>query len=97
MGKILVIMIVGCSGYVRCSVMSDSLPPYGLWPTRLFYPQDSPGKNTGMLCHALLQGIFPTQELNPGLLHCRLILYCLSYQGSPLVIMIRYILTQFIS
>ena len=36
---------------------------------------DSPGKNTGVDCHALLQGIFPTQELNRGLLHCRRILY----------------------
>ena len=36
-----------------------------------------------MSCHALLQGIFPTQELNWGLLHCRQILYQLSYQGSP--------------
>ena len=34
-------------------------------------------------CHVLLQGIFPTQELNPGLLHCRQILYQLSYEGSP--------------
>ena len=44
---------------------------------------DSPGKNTGVGCHALLQGIFPTQELNRGLLHCRWILYQLSYQRSP--------------
>ena len=44
---------------------------------------DSPGKNTGVGCHALLQGIFPTQVLNPGLPHCRWILYHLSYQGSP--------------
>ena len=36
---------------------------------------DSPGKNTGVGCHFLLQGIFPTQESNPGLLHCRQILY----------------------
>ena len=43
---------------------------------------DSPGKNTGVGCHALLQGIFPTQGLNPGLPHCRWILYQLSYQGS---------------
>ena len=40
-------------------------------------------KNTGVVCHALLQGIFPTQELNWGLLHCRQILYQLSYQESP--------------
>ena len=44
---------------------------------------DSPGKNTGVGCHALLQGIFPTQGLNPGLPHCRQILYHLSHQGSP--------------
>ena len=36
-----------------------------------------------MGCHFLLQGIFLTQELNPGLLHCRQILYQLSYEGSP--------------
>ena len=40
---------------------------------------DSPGKNTGVGCHALLQGIFPTQGLNPGLLHCRQILDQLSH------------------
>ena len=44
---------------------------------------DSPGKNTGVGCHALLQGSFPTQGLNPGLLHCRRILYQLSHGGSP--------------
>ena len=44
---------------------------------------DSPGKNTGVGCHALLQGIFPTQGSNPGLLHCRWILYRLSHQESP--------------
>ena len=45
--------------------------------------RDSPGKNTGVGCHALIQGIFPTQGSNPGLLHCRQILYHLSHQGSP--------------
>ena len=44
---------------------------------------DLPGKNTGVGCHALLQGIFPTQGLNPDLTHCRWILYCLSHQRSP--------------
>ena len=44
---------------------------------------DSPGKNTGEGCHALLQWIFPTQGLNPLLSHYRWILYCLSYWGSP--------------
>ena len=47
-------------------------------------PGDSPGKNTGVGCHALLQGIFPTQGWSPGLPHCRQILYHLSHQGSPL-------------
>ena len=44
---------------------------------------DSPGKNTGVGCHFLLQGIFPTQTSNPGLLHYRQILYYLSHQGNP--------------
>ena len=44
---------------------------------------DSPGKDTGVGCHALLQGIFPTQGSNPGLPHCRQILYHLSHWGSP--------------
>ena len=44
--------------------------------------RDSPGKNTGVSCQALLQGIFPTQEFNQGLLPCRWILYQLSYLGA---------------
>ena len=43
-------------------------------------------KNTGVGCHALLQGIFPTQGLNSGLPHCRRILYHLSHQGSPRIL-----------
>ena len=46
----------------------------------------SPGKNTGVGCHALLQGIFPTQGLNPGLPCCRQIVYHLSHQGSPWIL-----------
>ena len=42
--------------------------------------------NTGVGCHFLLQGIFPTQGSNPSLLHCRQMFYHLSYQGSWLVI-----------
>ena len=57
--------------------------PHGLQPTRLLCPQDFPGKSSGVGCHFLLQGIFPTQGSNPGLLHCRETLYCLSYQGIP--------------
>ena len=47
---------------------------------------DSPGKNTRVGCHVLLQGIFPTQGLNPSLPHCRRILYHLSQQGSPRIL-----------
>ena len=50
---------------------------------RLLHPWDFPGKSTGVGCHFLLQGILPTQGLNPGLLHCKQIAYPLSHQGSP--------------
>ena len=53
------------------SVMSDSLQLHGLWPTRLLCPWDFPGESTGMGCHFLLQGIFPTQGSNLSLQHCR--------------------------
>jgi len=46
--------------------MSDSVQPYGLKPAWVLCPWDSPGKNTGVGCHDLLQGIFPTHESNPG-------------------------------
>ena len=46
-------------------------------------PDGIPGQNTGMGSLSLLQGIFPIQGWNPGLLHCRQILYQLSHQGSP--------------
>ena len=59
------------------SVVSDSLGPHGLYS-----PWNSPGWNTGVGSLSLLQGIFPTQESNQGLLHCRWILYQLSYQRS---------------
>ena len=70
------------SMYESRSVLSDSLRPHALWPVRLLCPWDSPGKNTGVDCHFLLQGIFPTQGSNSGLPHCRQILYQLSHQGS---------------
>ena len=64
-------------------VVSNSWRPHGLWPARLLCPWDSPGKNAGVGYHFLLQGIFLTQELNPGLLHYRQILYHLSYTEVP--------------
>ena len=60
-----------------CSVMSDSLRPH-----RRYSPWNSLGQNTGVGSRSLLQGILPTQESNPGLLHCRQILYQLSHKGS---------------
>ena len=59
---------------VSCSVVSNSLRFHGLKFTRLLCPWQFPGKNTGVGCHSFLQGIFPTQGLNLGLLHCRQIL-----------------------
>ena len=70
-----------------CAVLSHSVVltlcnPMDSSPPGTSVHGGSPGKNTGVGCHALLQGIFPTQEWNPGLPHCRQILYHLSQQGS---------------
>ena len=70
----------------RWDTLTDYLPkPCVYQKAKIKDPlsMDFPGKNTGMGCHALLQGIFPTQGSYPGLLHCRQILYHLSHQGSP--------------
>ena len=57
-----------CACMLGCFIMSDSLSSYGLQPSGSSIHGDSPGKNTGVGCNALLQGIFPTQGLNPLLL-----------------------------
>ena len=57
--------------------MSDSLRLHGLYS-----PCNSPGNNTRVGSLSFLQGIFPTQGANPGLLHCRQIFYWLSHKGS---------------
>ena len=68
--------------YVQASsVISESLQPHGLCS-----PWNSLGQNTGVVSLSLLQGIFPTQGSNPGLPHCRWILYQLSHQGSPRIL-----------
>ena len=59
------------------SVVSDSLRPHGLYS-----PWNSPGQNTGVSSRSLLQGILSTQGSNPGLPHCKRILYQLSHKGS---------------
>ena len=53
-----------CCACPVTSVMSNSLRPYRLWPTSLLCPWDSPGKNTGVGCQALLQKILPIQGSN---------------------------------
>ena len=62
--------------------MFNSLWPHRLKPASAVHG-DSPGKNTGVDCHALFRSIFSTQGSKPGLLHCGWILYHLSHQGSP--------------
>ena len=54
--------------------------------TRFLCPWDFPGKTTRVGCHCLLQEIFPTQGLNPGLPRCRQTLYCLSHQGANILV-----------
>jgi len=61
--------------------VSDSLQPHGLYS-----PWNSSGQSTGVGSLSLLQGIFPTQELNPGLPHCRWILYQLIHKRSPRIL-----------
>ena len=69
-----------CLATQLCLTLCDSMD----WsPPDSSVHEDSPGKNTAVACHALLQGNFPTQGSNPGLLHCRQILYQLSHQGKP--------------
>ena len=70
-----------------CSAVFDSL---WLYPFRLLSPWDSLDKNTGVCCHFLLQGIFPTQGSNPPLLrlrHCRRILYCWAIGEAPQIVL----------
>ena len=67
---------LGGGGLVAKSCPPLVTPGYSFW--------DFPGKNTGVGCHFLLQGIVPTQESNQALLHCRRILYQLSFEGGDL-------------
>ena len=75
-------------GRSRCCLVARSCPtllqPGGLQPAGLLCPQGFPGKNTGVSCHSLLQGIFPTQGSSPHLLHWQAGKSLpLSHQGSP--------------
>ena len=82
-----------CAGLSR-SVVSDSLWPMDCSPPGSPVHVASPGKNTGVGCHVILQGIFPTQGLNPGLPHCRWILYQLSHEGSPRLEWVTYLFSR---
>ena len=78
-----------CGKQLLCLVAQSYLTlcnPMDCSPPGSSVHEDSPGKNTGVGCHALLQGIFPTQGSNPGLPHCRWILYHLSHQRSPRIL-----------
>ena len=70
--------------YHYLSLAESDLWPRGRQSARLLCPWDSPGKNTGVDCHFLFQGILLNWGLNPGLLHFRQTLYQLNYTGSPL-------------
>ena len=75
----LIYLIINLYQYCYCCLVAKSCPailwPHGLQPARLLCPWDVPGKNNGVSCHFLLQGIFLTQGLNTHLLHCRQIPY----------------------
>ena len=68
-----------------------SVVPDSLWPHGLYSPWNSPGQDTGVGNLSLLQWIILTQESNWGLLHCRQILYQLSYQGSPASLKFKFL------
>ena len=74
-----VLCLVAQSYPTLCNPMDCSPPDFSVH-------EDSPGRNTGVGCHGLLQGIFPIQGSNPGLLHWGLMLYHLSHQGSPRIL-----------
>ena len=76
---------IGCSVTQSCPSLCDPM-----WPTRLLCPRDSPGTNTGVGSHVLLQGIFPTQRVNLCLLHWQEDCLPLSHLGSPRGIMYAY-------
>ena len=68
--------------YINIYKMKVTQSCQTLWSRGLYSPWNSRGQNTGVCSLSLLQGVFPTQGLNPGLMHCRQILYQLSNQGN---------------
>ena len=72
--------------YFKCESESRSVVSNCLQAHGLYSPWNSPGQNTGVGSLSLLQGIFPTQGLNPGLPHCGWILYQVSHKGTPRIL-----------
>ena len=87
------LLFIACVCVCACLIL---LSHGGLFVTpwtlahQVLCPWDSPGKNTGVGCHSPLQGIFPTQGSNLGLLHCRWVLYCLSHQGMHELLLLMW-------
>ena len=73
-----------CCAVLSRSVVADSVTPWTVSPPGSSVHRNSPGKNTGVGCHALFQGIFPTQGSNPGLPLCSQILFCLSTREAQI-------------
>ena len=85
MGCHFLLQEISILAYEVASVVSNSLqPPWTV--ARLLCPGGSPGQRTGVGSHSIIQGIFPTQGSNPGLLCCRRTLYQLSHKGSPRIL-----------
>ena len=85
-------------GFMLCLVTQSCMTlcdPVNCSPPVSSLHGNSPGKNTGVGCHALLEEIFPTQGSNPGLLHCSWILYHLNHQGSPLFFLGAFLISLF--
>ena len=83
--KVFSLFIINLKNCLKWSE-SRSVVSSSLWPHGLYSPWNSLGQNTGVGNCSLIQGIFPTERLNPGLLNCRWILYQLSHQGSPRIL-----------
>ena len=79
----IIIIIILTAHTLSCSVVTNALWPREPSPARLLHPLESPGEKTEVGCHFLLQGIFPSQGLNPHLLHWQANSLPLSQRWSP--------------
>ena len=79
---LIIVTIVYVFGGGLAAKVCPTLVTHWTITARLLCPWDFPGKHTGVGCHFFLQGIFPTQGLNLGLLHCRQILYHLAIREA---------------